>query len=430
MDAAHAQRAVECETRFGLSGQGRSVCDEWAAHSDPVLRRFDDGTFVPNPQALRRGQVHEGLGKLARVVNEDASAVRRLRNEVDLLKRSMIEQVTAGLGEEHWNPHQRYLVDRLRGLRVTIEDTADCADDAYNASYKAGTNTLNLCPLLSHMPPEAFLSLIAHELGHLADPCNYIDRFPFGGPLRGGGGEAGQRQRLETALRRCLRGTPAPETEVFIRWATSPTRLQAQGFTVFAAESGANRVLTEKARECGLVSAPDVPAPRTYEGSPYLGVLTCVTRRYPRAAGPGVPGKPGAPAPSPVSSATPISMDGPVCDHDHSQVKECAADHIGTALLGFHLNRYPGRVPADRRDLLSYYYASVHCEERGEPSDQYPPSDARLRMVLQLPQIREAAGCRGSAGAAECEIPGSLLSGGGSSASPVSAPASRARGRR
>ncbi len=57
-----------------------------------------------------------------------------------------------------------------------VKNSPVCAEAIPNAYYNAMDHSITLCPAFYSLPDTAVLSLIAHEIGHVLDPCN--SQFP------------------------------------------------------------------------------------------------------------------------------------------------------------------------------------------------------------------------------------------------------------
>jgi len=400
-----------CVARFAGAPSGtRSQCLDWKRNQNPLLQSYPNGEVLPNPAHLETRPLPRQLVQATRR-NPNRRSLEGLREAIGSLKRTMIEQITGGTPQEKWNDHQRYLVDRLDNLTIDFKES--CEGPLFNASYSAPLNQLQVCPLLTHLPFEASLPLIAHELGHLADPCNYTDRFGFAPSLMTNGRSDPQKIRMQVA--RCLNqaGVAREKVDAFLSFAVAPTRLAAQGLTYFAAQREENAPINQALVKCNLISPPTLAAPNSYGGSPYFSVLQCVGENYPNQ------GRPGAGTRLTPNSVVPAPTDtGSACDNTHVKTKECTADHIGTALVDAHLARH--RSQLSRPELLSYFYASVHCAEGGAPVDDYSSSVDRARIFYQSTEVRQALQCGPDRQRPVCSLPDLLRASLGRQPTPAS----------
>ncbi len=85
--------------------------------------------------------------------------------------------VANNVAKENWTTEQRALVDRLQTIEVKILSNANsvCSQEVPlgfpNAFYAFDTHTLNLCPALINMTEVQIEQTIAHEMGHVIEPC-------------------------------------------------------------------------------------------------------------------------------------------------------------------------------------------------------------------------------------------------------------------
>ena len=392
LTASLTSHAITCQERHIDFGR-TSLYADWAAGQGPVLSTYSDGTSLYNPIAISGEQLGQNIVSLP---TSNQLIMARMQTYLADVKRVMGEQIRGTSSEAELNGHQRFLLERLNGMNITYEYDQGCQNNAFNASYAQATNTLNVCPLLTRMPVEASLSLITHELGHLADPCNYIDDYQFSASLRRlQRDQRAQIRQLQSDIQRCLTGVPATQLREFIQWASGPNRLQAQAFTLYALDRGDRRANVERLAGCGVAVAPRILAPSKYEGSPYLSLISCVSGKYPLAG-----------TPTPINASSDIGA-GNVCDARNPQVKETVADYIGVSLVNYALN-HSVIIPNDRTPLIGLFYNSVHYDERGDVNQDYAPSDVRLRALLQTPVVQSALGCTGEALPRECSVPTSL----------------------
>ncbi len=382
--------AVTCqEKHLELRAVG-SVCADWAANRNVVLTTYEDGSKLYNPAILN--QVKESV---ATTETPDRALLTSFRGFVDEIKSRMIDQIRTQSSPENMNGHQLFLLHRLNTLNIKIEHIA--CDYPFNASYQAAPHTLIICPFVTRLPKEAALGLIAHELGHMADPCNYIDVYSFSDKIKSQAENRTAQKRLITKeIQNCLTDVPADQVRELSIWATGNTRLAAQAFTVFASDHTSRRILTERLVTCGVAKAPVILAPKKYEGSPYLSMISCVSEKYP------LPG-----TPTPVTGSSDIGSSAVVCDSLTPQVKETVADYIGSSLTAFALNK--GLASGSSRgDLVGYFFNSVHCDEKDRENSGYAQSSIRMNIFLQPGKTRAAVGCTGEV-AKECTIPAALL---------------------
>lgn len=369
-----------CESQLIDKSGPQSQCQKWERESKSVLETFADGTILPNPARMRGARLPADVARHANVREIPA----RLRTNFDRLKESMIQQVTGGSAESSWNDHQKFLVARLRGVNLKIKTKCSPAVDA---EYDHIMNQVMVCPLTTAMPFESILPLLAHELGHLADPCNYV-----------------------VPRRPTARSNPASIRSCLASARLSPTAQERRALSHPAAVEWVadTRVRPHFAalERCGLVTPVTGPTPHLYQGTPYLPLVSCVAEK--NAAGTG--DDPSLRHNDSISAATPLDTHSNTCHPTRHRHKECTADAIGAALTQFHLRRNPEEFPAERRKLLTYYFASVHCDENNPmPSAKYPPTARRLIEFLQIPEVQVAASCRLTT-APDCRIPSQLAS--------------------
>ncbi len=420
---SHAQGTRSCEQRLLATEGAGSVCGEWLANQSPILQRFDDGTMVPNPYSLeggKRGGPPRELRNLIRPSSTSRTDNARTIGAIQSVVDSMKEQIRNGVPDSELNAHQRYMLDRLSRIQIDTNPSdpdACAAPNHFNAAYAQASNTISVCPILTHMPPEAYIALIAHELGHLADPCNMTDIYPFAGPIASAP-EAQLRGAIDSSVRQCLQGQPQQTVTAFSEWAQDNNRVSTRTFPLYPGDP--KRQLTERLVSCGLATRPDVPAATTYAGHPYLPVISCVGGSYPRphelqaaavsssksgVAAPAVRASSRFGNPTPLEASDTVGSDRHphVCDRTMN-VKETTADHVGASLLQYHLRRLPSTVRADRRQYLGYFFQTTHCSSGNRPSPDYLPSADRFRVFLQVAGLGQALGCDASQVQTACSI--------------------------
>lgn len=376
---ALAAGANSCESQFLDKTSPNSQCMNWQRDPKSVLETLNDGTILPNPARIRGERLPPDVAKHAQARTIPA----RLQNDFQRLKESMIQQVTGGSAESSWNDHQKFLVARLRQVELSLEQKCDPAVDA---KYEHVSNKVSVCPLVTAMPFEAILPLLAHELGHLADPCNYVvSRRPTA-------------RSNPAAIRSCLSRAGVPETPESRRALSREVRVEWVADTKLRAHYAA-------LESCGLVTPTEGSLPRTYQGSPYLPLITCVSEKNASTLRASNLRRKGT-----VTASTPLELHSETCDPHQHRHKECTADAVGTALTQFHLRRLPEQFPPERRKLLTYFFASVHCDAHDpKPTLQYATSERRFIDFLQIPEVQTGAQCR-LEGAPDCRIPSQLAS--------------------
>ncbi len=380
-----------CQERHVETRAAGSVCADWAARRTLILQTYEDGSQLYNPLLFTK-QLDESV---ATTGTPNGALLDSFRAFVDDLRSSMVDQIRAQSASETLNEHQRFLIHRLNTLNIKVENSG--CDYAFNARYQAAPHTLTVCPFVTRMPKEAALGLIAHELGHLADPCNYVDVYSFSDKIKAQAANRAIQQRLLTKeIQNCLRDVPHDQVRELSTWAVGNTRMAAQALTVFASENTSRRTHTERLVTCGVVNAPVVLAPKKYEGSPYLSMISCVSERYPLNG-----------TPAPVTGSSDIGSSAVVCDAQTPQVKETVADYIGSSLTAFALKRGLAIDPG-RGDLIGMFYNSVHCDEKDRENPSYAQSSVRMSIFLQPGKSRDTLACTGEV-SRECTIPPGLL---------------------
>ncbi len=418
-----------------------SVCETWRRQRRSVLETYSDGSVLPNPLRLGNWKNDRELRTLAQQPPA-ASLIAEQRTHIDALRETFIQRVTQGRPESLWTDHQRYLVNRIRELRIGYADASvdTCQDTPMNANYQAASNTITLCPLAARLPRESLLPLLAHEIGHLADPCNYVELHRFRGALRNADSSMRMREPAAEAVRSCLRTRPQDDVTEVLRYLAGGNRQREQAMTLFAGDrNSASRRSAEALRACGLLEAPQVRAPSTYAQYPFLDSARCVSQAVPEDQHLNLlntqGGKPGPTFQrEPIGESTPIDNSQIRCGHPdrvssepdslHDVHKECLADQIGADLLAAHIARSPQSFRERPRQDVLFFFASAHCEEAGEFDINYPRSHLRVGAYLQIPEVQNWSGCEGQRFEPLCRL---TQTGAGPSAGATPAPARSTR---
>ncbi|MES2963518.1 MAG: hypothetical protein V4760_06480 [Bdellovibrionota bacterium] len=374
--AASASARNSCDALLAAPTSEGSVCTE-RGQDGLYLRRYEDGTFLVNPGQER----NPAAAAFTWRVNPDVRQRERLNSSIRELIESMKRQVANGVAEASWNVHQRFIIRRLRSLNVVYTDENACSI-GYDSSYDPGENKLAMCAMLSYAPSETVLSIVAHELGHLVDPCMYA-------PIP-------RSRSLETRRAAQRFGRPPRRTETILN-------------------AGVN--------DCALGRCPEAGSgrhvPRTYSGHPYVNESVCIAAHYPMAPNPGevvrpatgskhlgglekaqgvassskpVQGIPvGEPtSPRPITSTSPVDSTAPACS---GQALEGFADQVAASLMEYHLRRVPNAITPGRAEAVTFAFASDHCVSGDRFNPEYPRTSQRSRSYLQAPSIASALGC-------------------------------------
>lgn len=389
-DSMACLEAPSCVEKFLSAPQGPgSICSELGAEDAPLIQRtLSDGSRVLNPVAIDRcnnrraknlPQTHPDFNSMIEPISDPAK-IARVQQTINDLKAAMISQISQN---EPLSEGQRHLLRKLETMEVTFNGDDDaCRAAPFNASYAQNLNVMNVCPLIAHQPPEAYAALLAHELGHLADPCNsYHDRYDFSDSIRENtGSQSGQRTVFAQRINECLSDVPQSERESFVNWATGNTRMYAQALIFYTREgSNERRSFADRLVACGIVNAPENAAPKTFEGNPYVEIASCVSERH-------------------LENGTRIGAnslieEGSSCQTGSRQ-REIMADYIGSAITTRYLNSRP-RIPAERSGALLNFYVAMQCASE-EATSAYLSANDRMTIFLQQPEIQEALGCQGS----------------------------------
>jgi hypothetical protein len=406
-EAACADEAPQCTEKYLGTGKANpaTICQSFDQNQNPFLAEYPDGSVVPNPFAMDEAVAGQNSGRatdqrLLSMFRNPATSpelVRNFNDSIELMKNVVREQITQGASPSTLHPHQRYLLQRMDQLEVIVDyDTAGC-DPAngypFNARYQGTSNTMYICPILTHMTPEATLALLAHELGHFADPCNYARNYRYSASLMNIPDGKERKARMKEEIVRCLSDLPAEEKTRFSDWATNTTRMQSRGIPIYVTEgeNNQNQLYAERLRRCGIVNAPVDPVPpRTYEGTPYLPLLSCIHQRHSNTQ-------------TPINASTAISPN--TCERG-TVVAETIADYVSSSVIARAINRFPERFPAQRRQFFPQFYSSVACAN--DASEEYLPARDRISVFLQSPTVQRGVNCEGSTLPAACPIPDSL----------------------
>lgn len=416
---------VSCSQQFIGSDRKNppAICNSNTNNPEAFLARYPDGTVVVNQAAVdeamnyreddeaagssgrrqpagnrrtpprsRRGTDPE-LNRMISNVSTNPSVIQSMNASLDLLKAQLREQVSQGVPPEQQSAQQRFLLNKLDRLQVTFEFGEECQQFPFNASYSGVLNTLNMCPLLTNLAPASYLPLLAHELGHMIDPCSFFDNHRFNPEIAAlSNNENAQKASLTTKINRCLTDVTPAEKRRFTEWATSPSRMANQGLTIYRHEpdTGGNREIVEKLQRCGVVQAPENPAPLTYEGTPYLPILSCVSQNYSVSHGAIAAG-------TRISSAT--------CNRE-TKMAETIADYVSSTLTARILNRNPAAIPSNRGVHLPNFFSSVVCGNDNDP--MYLTGEERMNLFLNPAVTQTAVGCDPAGLRPVCPLPASL----------------------
>ncbi len=165
--APNASVAPSCLTLF------RETCT-WLKSQPVVLSPFSTPQLkVLNP-TLNRDQYQGDNDRLLTYDNTNRDnlnqAILPMFNELNQLARAYVETYTiAPL------PKQT-LLERLGKLRLVVQDRERCQRaNRPPVVGGSGDDEITICPLLTHQPIGQLLTLIAHEYGHIVDPCTLAD---------------------------------------------------------------------------------------------------------------------------------------------------------------------------------------------------------------------------------------------------------------
>jgi hypothetical protein len=419
-----------CVERFmGGEKSEPQICESYRGENSAFLQRFPDGSVVVNPVAVdealeymdednSRAPAGSGKGdqstqkassgtsdpeprtargtdpELRRMISEPTTnpgLLRKMNSSLAALKAQLREQIVHGQSRGSLSAQQNFLLNKLDHLHVTMDYNGECETHPFNASYSGVLNTLNMCPFLSHLAPESYLALLAHELGHMIDPCSFFDNHSFSPEIaRLRNNEDAQKALLRQQINRCLSDVPTEERTRFANWATAPSRMANQGITVYRREpeTGGNRDYAERLQRCGVVQAPRNPAPSTYEGSPYLPIISCVSQSVGRA---------------PITGSSRISEE--TCNAE-TTMPETIADYVASSVIARMIKRTPATISQDRRSLVPNFYSSVSCG--GPGAENYLSNRDRMNLFLQPVTIQHAVQCEGSGLQPVCAIPSAL----------------------
>jgi hypothetical protein len=386
-----------------------------------VLETYSDGSVLPNPLRLRNWKTDRELRVLG-AQPPPATLIAEQRTHIDALRETFVQRVTQGQPESRWTDHQRYLVNRIRELRIGYADASVdiCQETPMNANYHAASNTITLCPLAARLPRESLLPLLAHEIGHLADPCNFVEPHRFRGALRNADASLRMREPAMEAVRTCLSSRPQSEVDEVVRYLAGGNRQREQALTLFAGDrNSATGRSVEALRACGLLESPSVRAPKTYAQYPFLESARCVSQNLPEDQHLNLLNNRGAPRGQtfqrdPIGESTPIHNDHIRCGHPervgsdpeslHDVHKECLADQIGADLLAAHIARSPQSFRERPRQHVLFFFSAAHCDEAGEFDINYPRSHLRVGTYLQIREVQNWSGCEGQRFAPICPL--------------------------
>ena len=389
-----------------------AVCETWKRQRASILETYSDGSVLPNPARLRQWKTDPALRTIA-AQPPPQSLIDEQRPHIDALRETFIQRVTQGRPESQWSDQQRYLVSRIRDLRIGYANASVdlCQETPTNANYHAASNTITLCPLAARLPRESLLPLLAHEIGHMADPCNFVEPHRFSGALRNADRSMRLSEQGSEAVRTCLRARPQSEVNEVLMFLAGGNRQREQAMTLFAGDrASANRRSVDALRACGLVESPRVRAPTTYAQYPFLDLARCVSQRLPEDQHLNLLNRQASRLArtfqrNPIGESTMIDNSHIRCGHPerssenpdelHDVHKECLADHIGADLLAAHIARSPQSFRDRPRQDVLFFFSAAHCDEGGEFDINYPRSHHRVAAFLQIPEVQRWSGCQG-----------------------------------
>lgn len=166
----------------------RSICDQFLAQKDSVyFYSNDQKQRVPNyaylkknPRAISRNSEDPFLNPRLFSKPEYQSVLAQAESRVESLFREtqsevlkVVEKKRATLSAEEFEN----LVARLKSVRLAtgndpgMKSIAKDACSRPNAIYMNSRHALFVCPSLMNFPDMTLQKIIAHELGHVIDPC-------------------------------------------------------------------------------------------------------------------------------------------------------------------------------------------------------------------------------------------------------------------
>jgi hypothetical protein len=368
---------ASCTERFVEWRGSHSICAEWArAGATLASYRIDGVEFViPNPLRTSPSEPSPKSSSKSSSMSSGDASFAAMKREFNSLVTVMTKQVAGDVSNGLLSAPRRYLVSRLRSVSLEALPASDslCAPPTQvNARYTERTNAIQVCPWTTRLPVAAWLPLIAHELGHLADPCNFRQGFAYTDRL----------PRTSDGVRRAVRacGVDAATADVMADGDHRADR--ALGLTPSSSESV--RKAIPKLIACGLLrptSDPEIPA--TYEGHPYFDELQSAAR----AAG------------VQLQSSSRVAEVAGLCSSSKAD-KETAADRIGFRVLAAFLRAHSLKErPKEHGEWITYFYASVNCSPDEHRSNAvsatagYASASARMSSLLQIPEVRALAKC-------------------------------------
>ncbi len=186
---AQGVQATTCTERVN------SACAQLRAGPAAVISTRPDGLLEVNPLTATRDWP-AAQRRYLEIGNANQVNLRtRLRPAFEGLRGILLERVSSIPASA---PYRAELVRRIQRVRLRVETRERCTRESrspFVASYDH-VATVSICPVLSHLSPEALLTLLAHELGHAVDLCDadlrtvdaarvgardasYIEGFPF-----------------------------------------------------------------------------------------------------------------------------------------------------------------------------------------------------------------------------------------------------------
>jgi len=166
------------------SARLREVCGYLASAPAGVLETRADGTVQLNPITLRRDYPPE-TARLFREGDVDPVNLRDGIRPVFARLRDTLRSVIEGMPG---SKTREALLLRLRDVGLRVEDSEGCGlGDRPPVGADIDGASIVICPIMTHMRPTALASVLAHELGHMADLCHELlpqppdaAGFPFG----------------------------------------------------------------------------------------------------------------------------------------------------------------------------------------------------------------------------------------------------------
>lgn len=343
----------------------KGQCRMWYTSDSILAEKFDDGTGIINLRyliRLARGGNPKLLLQILSAQKPHPDQEAKLKRMFQQLKEQYLSEFKAIKSSQATPVNLDYLAQRIYKLRFKYSSENRCRNTFELApEYDVDQNIIYLCKNGLGAPIESLIPILAHEIGHAADPC-HSHIYKYTPELK-----KIILQNEPSKLLKC--GISSESAGTIVKNLKQDMKNGSTG--IYLTEGSYKGV--EILSKCKLVLQPEV-AFKNFENYLWGNLKSCLSTAYP---------------------SDEIGFDIDYLKMCGRKSAEAFADHIGAKITAAYIQNNRQRLRPKYAHTLLSYYVQKGCLNGNFEGRSYPSAFDRLNIFLNYSEIQEIVKCRG-----------------------------------